>query len=254
MEEIKLIGEHWKDNILGLTFNDKLKNAIHAKAQREYYKFALEQLERNGKLNANIHETTVLAVLHPKTNKIIDIAFNDEKDLILNNFGTWLAGLITTPVDWTEVVVKNITLTDSDNSSQTVKLYARCFTTSNNNNLFNAPYATTAGQPIGAQIMLGSGTTAAARTDYAIETPLSNAPENTFFDVSPASYGAGNISFTGAVTAGGSGTANESGLFFKWAVVGSNIRSKFMMFHDILASGVAYTAGNILNTSYSITL
>ena len=115
------------------------------------------------------------------------------------------------------------------------------------NSAWNSAYGLT-----GTEMQLGSGTTAAMRTDYAIETALGSAPESGRFSTTQGSYNAGYVSFAGAITAGGSGMVNETGFFGAWNTNADNNVSRFMLFRDILGSSVNYTAGNILNCSYSI--
>ena len=180
----------------------------------------------------------MVAVTAPKTHKILDIGFNCADDLILDNFGFFLAGLIRTPINAQTTFV----LLDVTNTNQTVGVggtYPFCHT--------NSIYGT--------WLRVGSGTTPAAPGNYEIETAFGTAPENARFGTSPGGYGAGSnaLSFSGAVSAGGSGTVNEQG-FYMQGFNTSQQNKIFMFFHDILPSGVAFVAGQTINSSYGVTL
>jgi hypothetical protein len=111
----------------------------------------------------------------------------------------------------------------------------------------------------GTLLQLGSSTTAATRIDYKINTALGTAPESGLFATGNGVYGgssgsgAASMSFSGSVSAGGTGTVNEAGFFGQFTMISGTITT-FMLFHDVLSSGVAYVAGNILPLSYSIQL
>ena len=260
MNEIRKNDEHWKDNLIGLTFTRELEKQMmqrHAlettifrtERRLEDLKKQLNNLALNRPLSLegleNISEVAAVTVLKPKTNKIMDVGFNVLHDLILNNFGIWLSGFIKQPaiVDSYEFALIDIT-----NTSQTFNFYSDG-SPSPNHVLFNnlSTYA------IGTQLQVGSGTTAAARTNYAIETPFGNAPENTRFSTGAGSYASAAISFSGAISAGGAGTVNEMGFFGYWPPV-SEVPKTIMLFHDILSSGVPFVAAETLNASYSILL
>ncbi len=76
---------------------------------------------------------------------------------------------------------------------------------------------------------------------------------STKFQCGPGAYAAGVISFGNLITAGGSGTINEIGLFnlCSWY---NGWGSHTMMTHDILSSGVAFVAGNPLVGTFAINI
>lgn len=162
-------------------------------------------------------------------------------NLILDNFGTWLAAFIQAITEAT----RTITLTDDGGTSRTVYIYGETAY------LFNYPDGAV---DIGTQLRVGSGSTAPARDDYAIETAFATSPESTYFDTGTGSYAAGAISLSGSITAGGSGTIREVGLFGYWTAVAAGTRYRFMLFHDALSPAVSFSAGDIIGVSYSITL
>ena len=102
---------------------------------------------------------------------------------------------------------------------------------------------------------MGSGSATPARDDYAIQTAFGTAPESTQFNTGFASYGAGYVSFNGAIIAGGSGTIAETGFLCKWNYRnGSTSQGIFMLFHDVLVSTVGFTVGKLITVSCSIEL
>jgi len=261
MNEIRKIDEHWKDNLLGCTFNKRLEKAI---LQRHCLEIGVERAENRVKrlreelsrmdgqpirnyasslLAAleSVSEGAVVAALAPKTNKILDIGFNRADDLILDNFGLFLAALIRSPT----IAITYVSLTDTGNTARALAIYYNTITTT-----FNIQSACA----IGTVLQLGQGTSPAARDNHVIESALGSAPENAIFGTSNGGYaiGTGSLSFSGAISAGGSGTVNEMGFHGRFGL--SGVAYSFMFFHDILASGVAFVAGNTLNASYAIIL
>lgn len=174
-----------------------------------------------------------------KNGKVLAVAKSHPNNLILNNFGLMLAGLIRGPI---AAAGSLITLNDVVPSAQTIRAYNTAVYTFNCANLAT-----------GTQVQVGSGTTAAARTNTNIETAFGTSPENTRFATGDGSYVNGIITFSGSVTAGGNGTINEVGLFGAWSSSVGALKY-FMLFHDILAAGIPFVAGNIIIVSYSIQL
>ncbi len=244
--------EHWQSNLQGTPYTTRLDRQIHERAQQETARYLLEEAKRTGILHTRMHETVALSILNSK-GKIESVGINKPDDLILNNFGYWLAALIQPPTSWAGgTTYASTTLKDTANTSRTVATYANAC--SIYAGTFN--YAGTA-QNTGTYLQVGSGTTTAARADYNIETAFGTAPESGVFSTAVGSYAAGYISFSGAVTAGGSGTVNETGFFGKWIYGTPNSAvevdvANFMLFHDNLETGQPFTAGQTINCSYSI--
>lgn len=248
MENIpKINDEHWRDNLIGLTLNKRIEKAI---ISRHSLESQLERLElqrgllqrkiRGGRVELfpNIFEGVMCAVTDKKR-KILDIGFNTPEDLILDNFGKWLAAFVTPPAQ----AAISVILTDVANSSQTFK------TISASSGYFNTYDIV----QIGTRLQVGSGSTAAARANYAIQTAFGTSPESGRFATGVGSYAAGYVSLSGAISAGGSGTVNETGFFGVWANT-ANAQKEIMLFHDILGAGVGFVAGNSIIVSYSIAL
>ena len=163
-------------------------------------------------------------------------------NLILDNFGTVLAGLMRAPV----AAVTNVSIPDITNTARTLPIY-----TINSDTKGWCTYAV--GKEIGTQLKVGAGVTAAARADYQIETDFGTAPESGHFDSGSGSYAGGSIAVAGAIVAGGAGTINEVGFFGHWSY-GAAVRALFMLFHDILVSGEAFVLGQTITAAYTINL
>lgn len=228
----RLNDEHWLNNLQGATYTKQLEDAVHAKARRLTFDYLVE----NDLREARLHETVAVSILDRK-NHILGISINKPNDLILNNFGKWLAALIRAPNgDSTSV-----SLTDYQNSSQTFYTYA-------SNLAFND-----VSEDLGTKLAVGSDDTAAARTDYHVGTTFGTAPESSLFDSGTGSYAATYISFSGAISAGDSGTVKETGFYGAWSTTGAALKY-IMLFHDILETPKSFVAGNTINVSYSISI
>jgi hypothetical protein len=273
MSEIRKNDEHWRDNLVGMSYNKNLERSIHKRhmletlpVKMEMQKQSIDELLKRQaqkkkvdllKLLPNIYESAVVAAVNPKNKKILDIGFNTPEDLILDNFGKWLAAIIQTPTAWfANTSFATVTLKDTANTDRAVPTYANAV--SSYMAAFNSMASSTT-TLTGTKLQVGSGTTAAARSNYTIQTAFGSAPENTRFPTGPGSYASGYVVVSGSVAAGGSGTVNETGFFGTWNYGTPGTSSgygvaDFMLFHDILGSGVAFAAGNLLMTSYSINL
>jgi hypothetical protein len=182
-------------------------------------------------------DTSCVAVLRSeKDMRIKEIGFNVPDDLFLNNWGTLLASVI----HGNQGGITGYTLYDETNTARTSDgTYAASFS-----NQSTSVYFT---------IQFGSGTTAAARNNYAIQTAFATTPESTKFQCGPGAYASGVISFGNLITAGGSGTINEIGLFTQQRMNDASYRH-YMITHDILGSGVAFVAGNPLVGTFAINI
>jgi hypothetical protein len=227
--------EHWQDNILGLRLSKRVERAIHERARREEYQWLLE----HPRAKRMMHETVLLAVLDPKTHKILEAAINKPNDLILDNFGNWFAALIRNPVTG----APQITLKDVANANKIICPFGASASSAYP---FNYSFVAT-----GAYLQVGKGQTTPQRFNYNIETAFGTSPENAVFGAGAGSYSTGVISFSSSVTAGGSDTAYETGFFGRWCDYGQNLCT-IMLFHDLLASGVPFVPGKSLVTSYAM--
>jgi len=204
---------------------------------RQYPKNIDELIRESIKLRSPFqHFSTVIISDH---DIVKGIAQSKPNNLILDNFGTWLAGLIRAPV----VGNKTISLQDDGDVSRDVMTFATTAVA------FNTHGAKT----LGTGIKVGAGNTPAARDDFDIETAFIVAPEDDIFDTGTGSYAGGAVSVGGVITAGGAGTINETGLYGVWLITAAT-EHNFMLFHDILVSGEAFVLGNTITVAYTINL
>jgi hypothetical protein len=241
-----LKSEHWQDNLSGLKWNNKLEQMLHEKHQREIQLERMDhdlnemKAERMTLRPQHLCEGSIVAALKSKTNhKILEIGFNTPDDLILNNFGTWLAHLLQGP---SQTNVQGYTLYNITNTAKASTIFGYFGTSSYT---FNGTPAN------GIQIQFGSGSTAAARTNYSIQTALGNAPENTRFPSGAGAYANNYVSFGNVIIAGGSGTINEIGLFGFWYWL-AGVQDTYMLCRDVLGAGVSYVAGNPLVGTFTL--
>lgn len=219
----------WTEQYVGAKFSKRLEEELMA----EHYERMLKETRRR------IFESVVVSVLD-KRRRIKGIGLNAPNDLILNNFGKWLAALIRTPVSSDTTT----SLTTDAGAGATVYIYATAGRTFND---------TDATRSLGTYLRVGGGATAPARDDYAIETPFGTSPESGYFGTGSGSYAAAAISFSGAITAGGAGTVREAGFFGQWRRYSPGANLTFMLFHDAI-SAVAFVLGNTITVAYTINL
>lgn len=246
MRELNLIGEHWKDNLIGLTWDKRLQAAILTKRTREMRlakaELDLRMLDRGETPHQSSCEGTFLTVLRSKKKPVIeDIGFSTPEDMFMNNYGSWLAGMF---------------MGLNQMKPQSNQFYM--VTTGNVNTGFIAhctyygsySYAFNYGTGNGTQFQLGSSTTASTRAMYAIQSAFSSSPEKNPFPTGPGCYapGSGTVSFSGAISAGGSGTVNEVAWIAQW------YQGTAMLARDVLGVGVAFVAGNSLIPTGAISI
>jgi len=190
------------------------------------------------------HFATVM--IQDRQGIIKGVSQSKPNNLILDNFGLFLAGLMRAPV----ITKTWISLTDSGGAARNVGTYGQWGA---NEHAFNL---TNAAAKMGTLIQVGAGTTPAARADEDVETPFGVAPEDDVFDTGTGSYGVGSIACAGAISAGGAGTINEVCFFGAWLYsTGAGVAlANFLLFHDILVSGEAFVLGETITAAYTINL
>ncbi len=176
--------------------------------------------------------------------EILQLGMSIPNDLILNNFGLYLAGFIGR--------IGNIaTFVDDGGVTRTFNMG-----TTNQGDSFNCPRFNPFPAPIilmtcGTRFKLGQGSTLPARSDFKIETDLGSSPEK---DLQNTLEGVFNSSL-GKVTAakaypaaGGNGDITEIGLFyFMGNRLNSPASSAIMMTHDIISPAVNFVVGQTIN-------
>ncbi len=246
-----LKGEHWKDNLSGLKWTSTFKDKVMAKHLHEVRLWRVEDdlpklkaaktideifAYQKQSLSRMLDTSCVAALRSERDHRIKEISFNVPDDMFLNNFGTKLAALI----HGNQGGLSGYVVYDETNAARTNdNSYGPTWYCGNTSTYWT--------------IQFGSGTTAAQRNNYAIQAAFATSPESTKFQCGPGAYAAGVISFGNLITAGGSGTINEIGLFNLCAWQ-SGWGSHTMMTHDILSSGVAFVAGNPLVGTFAINL
>jgi len=227
------------NSLIGQSFNQKSKfeaekilNEIHSKAQaRSIGKMALcYVLDKNEILG--VGGSTLLK--DKKTGEIVS-------NLILNQFGIWLAGMFHRFTGGTTSrVIRDIT-----NTNRTINVYSSI-----------ATYNLILAGSLGLQLQVGAGSTAPARTDFNIETPFGTAPESTpKIPISDGAFnsGLGNFKTNISISAGGSGTVNESVVNFSWRDSFGTTRG-FVVFRDIISPAVPFVVGQTIALEYTVQL
>lgn len=246
-----LKSEHWKDNLSGLNWTPQLRERLMSKHLHEVKMWraadelpklkAAKTIDQIVELQKNsltrMLDTSCVAVLRSRNDyRIKEVGFNAPEDMFLNNWGTLLASII----HGNQGGITGYVLYDETNTARTSDgTYAPSFSNQSTTTYFT--------------IQFGSGTTAAARNNYAIQTAFATPPESTKFQCGPGAYASGVISFGNLITAGGSGTINEITLFVQQRMSDAAYRH-YMITRDILSSGVAFVAGNPLVGTFAINI
>jgi len=223
------------NSLIGQSFNqrtkfeaEKILTEIHSKAQdRSIGKMVLCYVHDKGEIKG-VGGSTLLK--DKKTGEI-------KSNLILNNFGIFLAGLFKG-----DNLAKSVTLQDQSNVARIINIYA-------GGNFFNAILVG------GMDLRIGSGSTPPAGTNFNVETPFGTAPENINFASSNPVFNLGlrNFKYAGAITAGGSGTINESVTRAVWDDNG-NVSRGWTLFRDIISPSVSFIIGQTIALEYTVQL
>lgn len=161
-------------------------------------------------------------------------------DLILNNFGTLLSLCLIAYTTGNETPSGSVI--DVSNGARTITIYYY------NTYAYQWFYYPSANQ--GVRIGVGTGSSAAARTDYNLQTQVGS--------WTPISGNATYTSATGQVTLAGSillssaYTVTEAGLTIDGNDI-SGARRQVLMFHDVFA-GVSIAAGKYAHVAYTLQL
>jgi len=228
------------NSLIGQSFNEKSKfeaykilKQIHKQADQYSMEKALCYIVDIGEIKG-VGGSSLMK--NKKTGEIVS-------DLVLDQFGNFLAGITKNFAGG----VRTAILKNNAGALRTLEIY----TTSNVAN-FNR---TTIGAR-GALIQVGSGSTPPARTDFKIETVFGTAPESALFNApsSPVyNSGLGNFKYNASISAGGSGTINESILSYSWVLNNAN-QEIFTAFRDIISPAQAFIAGQTIALEYTIQL
>jgi len=228
------------NSLIGQSFNQKSKfeaykilKQIHKQADQYSMEKALCYIVDKGEIRG-VGGSSLMK--NKKTGQIVS-------DLILDQFGIWLAGIFSKDTG----VTKNVIMKQESGANETVSIY-----TNSNVNNFNR----TTSSNKGCLIQIGQSSTPPARTDFKISTAFVTAPESIRFNavLDPVfNSGLGNFKYISSIIAGGSGTINESILLSDWVVIGA-IDKIFTLFRDIISPGQAFIAGQSIALEYTIQL
>ena len=184
---------------------------------------------------------SLVCVLPPLDNEIMGLGMSVPNDLILDNFGFYLAGIIgrATPINLIDD--SGVARSRIFKQSSTLGMFANT----------QRDFAPNVPLTCGWAFKLGSGTTEPERDDFAIETDLPNSPENAYQPTLQGSHnsGLGTVNVVkNYPNASGSGVIKEMGLFDSLSnfnlVPNSTIH---MMTHDLIDPVVPYSVGQIIN-------
>jgi len=226
------------NSLIGQSFNQRTKfeaykilTEIHSKAQdRSIGKMALCYIVDKNEIKGVGGST----LMKDKNGKIIS-------NLILDQFGKWLTTIFTI-----------VSLTDRPVSIKATTGVLEALNIYDNSAFFNDR----TGGSIGVNLAVGSGITAPLRTDFKIETAFATAPESSNFNLgsNPVyNSGLGNFKPVGTISAGGSGTINESVLFAVWIRNLGGVKT-FALFRDIISPAQSFIAGQTIALEYTIQL
>lgn len=222
------------NSLIGQSFNQKSKfeaykilKEIHKQADQYSMEKALCYVVDNEEIKG-VGGSSLMK--DKKTGEIVS-------DLILDQFGVWLAGLCKG-----SSANFGITIQDQFNASRSLNTYGGI--TFNNDGIANK-----------IELLIGSGITVPARTDFNVETAFGTAPESLAILSSNPVWNSslGNFKNAGAITAGGSGTINESVLRSIWDDTTSVTRG-FSLYRDIISPGQSFIAGQTIALEYTVQL
>ena len=177
----------------------------------------------------------------PKSKEILAIGASVPNDLINNNWGELFAaihGPLTT--DRTFSGLKDI----AAGGPFTIRVFRPA-----SGELWDALQRSS--------VQVGSGTTAAARGDFNIETAFGSAPESGRVLTGAGAYNAslGTVSISTNITpTGGAGTVNEAAMFWEIRDDPGGILRIFCMSRDIISPGVAFIGGQAIVPVYTYQL
>jgi len=230
------------ESLIGKSFNEKSKfeagkilDEIHSKAQSRFISkralcFILDK-------NEIISVGGSTLIKDKKTGEIVS-------NLILDQCGIWLASLFK-KTDGSIVAMPLIKDTGGAN---------RNFFSYGNNTA--RPWNNSGLGSLGMQLRIGSSSTTPTRLDFKIASPFVTAPESLVFNAvtNPVwNSGLGNFKYIASITAGGSGTINESILLGNWLDNSDTVR-KLALFRDIISPASSFVIGQSIALEYTIQL
>ena len=225
VREIDFESRSWRDQLRGATFDQRLASKI--------VQTRIAEARNNNQRFPELSMVTALT----REGVLKEIGFNREGDLFLDNFGQWLAGIVVCKSNQVKV------LKDIDGTNRNVP-----FTHISSGDRWNRQI----NQSPGMWFQLGSGSTTPSRSNYCIETAFATSPENAKFEASWGMHTSGFCINAGAISAGGSGTVNESIVITRWAT-NNNDEYFFAIVRDAINPGVSFVASDVLCATLTFT-
>lgn len=191
------------------------------------------------KLNYVPLKPMALVIVNDPGSEIIkDISCSEPNDLLTNQFGLALAGILSSAGESNRTLVNNLGVSQSVNLNSVGFTYNRTSTV--------APVTAP-----GVQTQLGQGTSTPQRTDIDIETPFTISPESLKLSIIaggwfPASQQV--IAKSLFQNAGANGNAGECALFGRWQNT-SRIMNSFMLSHDLVT--INWAKGQNVSVTYT---
>jgi len=213
--------------LIGKTKTQKLIDDISSEYRENLEKQFPKYFETN-------HTKFCCIVTALEKSEIKSIGINKLDDLLMDNWGKWFGGLISS----TSVV----NLRDQGNVSLNLTLFSGSSSSRYNNGTNGS---------VGTRIKSGSGITPATRQDFQMQSLL------TSVSTSDGGYnsGLGKITISGVYVAGGNQSISEIGLFGVWSRNNSPFTpEEFLLSHDNISPVVSVLIGQTVNIDYELLL
>lgn len=219
---------------IGKTKSQTLIDEIQATYKENFIKKFPDYFEKS-----YIKSSSIISITQPKETEIKDIGMSCLNDLLVDNYGNMLSGLLGGQAP-------SVNMKDTGGTDRAITIVGQQGTFTDTDPVGTAT--------VGSKIQVGKGLTPVARTDFNIETPFTGGiPSASVFT------GQGGYNLAGKVTVSAvlsptsqSGSISEACLF-NWFnhVVTSRF---FMMAHDNISPAVGFIIGQAINVDYQIIL
>jgi len=165
--------------------------------------------------------------------EIKSIGISKQNDLLSDNFGEFLGGIMT-KTDFTQV-------------ETTTAIRAISYTLFNDTDV-NLP------QTKGSSIQIGKGVTPATRQDFNIESAFATAPESVRKATSNGGWnsGLGRVDFSSVIIAGGAGAISETAWFMSMIFTTFGITALWS--RDNISPVANFIIGQTINVNYNVFL
>jgi len=229
------------NSLIGQSFNQKSKfeankilKEIHKQADQHSMEKALCYIVDKGEIKG-VGGSSLIQ--NKKTGEIVS-------DLILDQFGVVLTALFRRD----NTVDKSVNILDVNGASKNLFIYSASGSAIFTNNALSNK---------GCLVRVGSGTTTPARTDFKIAIPFATPPESNFFNATSDpiyNLGLSNMKYVASITAGGTGTINESVFASDWRQNSPSGDFIFALFRDIISPAQSFIIGQSIALEYTVQL